>query len=1069
MKKIVNRLFGALLAVLLLVALAPSGSAEAEQQTIRVAFPTQEGMSFIGHSGKVAGYNYDYLEKISEYTGWQMEYVPYGSADGNEAVSSALADLQDGKVDLMGPLLKNAATEKMFEFPKNSYGTVYTTLNALSSGSLRETNLHDVGVLRVGLWKSAETRNSEVLAYLESEKLGNEIVYFDTYDEQQQALIGGDVDVVSSVSLSPVANARIVAQFAPRPYYFASTKGNTALIEKLDETIALIDQVDSNLQDNLYNNYFRVVNEEFRLTEAQKQTFSQLGTLKVLCAENSAPFACRKDGAPAGMLVSILNDFGTQVGVTIDYTFCDSRENAWRKLREGQYDAIVGIPLTSGVCAQLGFINSSPAIEAALAYAQNPTSGGGDNSTKTIAMVEGLQEQIVTDEYKAVILCDDSKSCLEAVESGKANIAAGTRAALEYYIYERDSNLVTSQIPGQNLNANISISRQNPSEVLAALNNYLYSISESELAAYLSEGNLHSGGFTLGGYVRRHPTQTVLVVAGVTAAMVAIIFFFRLRAIREKSELERVHNVQLQEALQIAQDANEAKTNFLSNMSHDIRTPMNAVIGFSTLLSREPDNAVKVREYTRKIGVASNHLLGLINDILDISKIESGKLTLRESVFSLDELLESVNVVVRPLVGEKKQQLMVNMGKMSHELFAGDKTRLNQVLINLLSNAIKYTPAGGQIRFSIEDLGPPSSSKVERIRFVVEDTGYGITDEFKKIIFEPFTRSEGSTTNKETGTGLGLAITKNIVDLMGGSIDLESVIGKGSTFTVELPMRLPHEEADEHFWENHGMTKILLVDDDKSVCDGVKANMAGSGVTLDAVYSGEAAVEKVKKEYAAGREYSAIILDWQMPGMNGLDVAKIIRKIIPIDTPALFLTSYDWTEIETEALEIDVDGFLAKPFTAMNLKEKLIEVEHFKNAVSKEDVSLNLKGLHFLLAEDNKLNAEIVVELLKSEGASCDVAENGRLVVDRFRESAPKTYDAILMDVMMPVMNGYEATKAIRASKHPEALTIPIVAMTANAFAKDVQDALDAGMNAHVAKPINMETLKNTLGSCIRR
>lgn len=1069
MKKIVNRLFGALLAVLLLVALAPSGSAEAEQQTIRVAFPTQEGMSFIGHSGKVAGYNYDYLEKISEYTGWQMEYVPYGSADGNEAVSSALADLQDGKVDLMGPLLKNAATEKMFEFPKNSYGTVYTTLNALSSGSLRETNLHDVGVLRVGLWKSAETRNSEVLAYLESEKLGNEIVYFDTYDEQQQALIGGDVDVVSSVSLSPVANARIVAQFAPRPYYFASTKGNTALIEKLDETIALIDQVDSNLQDNLYNNYFRVVNEEFRLTEAQKQTFSQLGTLKVLCAENSAPFACRKDGAPAGMLVSILNDFGTQVGVTIDYTFCDSRENAWRKLREGQYDAIVGIPLTSGVCAQLGFINSSPAIEAALAYAQNPTSGGGDNSTKTIAMVEGLQEQIVTDEYKAVILCDDSKSCLEAVESGKANIAAGTRAALEYYIYERDSNLVTSQIPGQNLNANISISRQNPSEVLAALNNYLYSISESELAAYLSEGNLHSGGFTLGGYVRRHPTQTVLVVAGVTAAMVAIIFFFRLRAIREKSELERVHNVQLQEALQIAQDANEAKTNFLSNMSHDIRTPMNAVIGFSTLLSREPDNAVKVREYTRKIGVASNHLLGLINDILDISKIESGKLTLRESVFSLDELLESVNVVVRPLVGEKKQQLMVNMGKMSHELFAGDKTRLNQVLINLLSNAIKYTPAGGQIRFSIEDLGPSSSSKVERIRFVVEDTGYGITDEFKKIIFEPFTRSEGSTTNKETGTGLGLAITKNIVDLMGGSIDLESVIGKGSTFTVELPMRLPHEEADEHFWENHGMTKILLVDDDKSVCDGVKANMAGSGVTLDAVYSGEAAVEKVKKEYAAGREYGAIILDWQMPGMNGLDVAKIIRKIIPIDTPALFLTSYDWTEIETEALEIDVDGFLAKPFTAMNLKEKLIEVEHFKNAVSKEDVSLNLKGLHFLLAEDNKLNAEIVVELLKSEGASCDVAENGRLVVDRFRESAPKTYDAILMDVMMPVMNGYEATKAIRASKHPEALTIPIVAMTANAFAKDVQDALDAGMNAHVAKPINMETLKNTLGSCIRR
>lgn len=623
-------------------------------------------------------------------------------------------------------------------------------------------------------------------------------------------------------------------------------------------------------------------------------------------------------------------------------------------------------------------------------------------------------------------------------------------------------------IPGQYQNASVCVARSCPTELLAAVNNYIYSIAEDELADYLSEGNVHSSAFALEYYVRRHPVQTTLFAAVLAAAVVTVIFLLRSKAEREKAAMERLHNSQLQEALQIAEEANEAKTTFLSNMSHDIRTPMNAVIGFSTLLAREPDNAVKVREYTRKIGAASNHLLGLINDILDISKIESGKLSLRESVFSLDELMESVNVVIRPMAGEKKQQFLVNMGKMSHELFVGDKTRVNQVLINLLSNAIKYTPVGGQIRFTVTDMGF-SSSNVERIQFIVEDTGYGMTDEFKKIIFEPFTRAENSTTNKETGSGLGLAITKNIIDLMGGSIELQSILGKGTTFTVELPLRLPHEEADEHFWEHHSMTRILIADDDKSVCDGVKENMAGSGVTLDAVYSGEAAVQKVKKEYAAGREYSAIILDWQMPGMNGLEAAKTIRKIIPIDTPVLFLTSYDWSSIETEALEIDVDGFLAKPFTSMNLKEKLIEVEHFKNAVAKEEAPLNLKGMHFLLAEDNELNAEIVVELLKSEGASCDVAENGKLVVDKFLSMPKGSYDAILMDVMMPVMNGYEATKAIRASGHPEALTIPIVAMTANAFVKDVQDALDAGMNAHVAKPINMDTLKNTLGSCIRR
>jgi len=1071
MKIIGKRIVSAVAAVVLALALAPKASAQEayDHQTIRVAFPTQEGMSFFGHSGKVTGYNYDYLEKISEYTGWQMEYVPYGSADGNEAVGSALSDLQEGKVDLMGPLLKSEATEKMFEFPAHSYGTVYTTLNALSAGSLRENNLHELDVLRVGLWEKAQVRNTEVENYLKSENLNYDITYFETYEAQQQALIDGTVDVVSSVSLSPIANARIVAQFAPRPYYFAATKGNTALIQKLDDTIELIDQVEPNLQDNLYNTYFRVVNESFRLSQTQKQVIGSLGKLRVLTYESAAPFAYRQGDKASGMLVSILNDFGEKAGLEMEYSFCASREEARQMLATGDYDALIGIPLTSGLCAENGLINSSAAIQSVLAYAQNPTSlGSGDNSTKTIALVKGLEEQIATDGYKNVILCDSGKDCLEAVSSGKADLAAGTRAVLEYYIYEANSNLVTSMIPGQYQNACVSVSRNCPAELLAALNNYIYSISENDLAAYVSEGNLHSGSFTLMGYARRHPVRLALIAAAVTAVIAVLIFYFRNRAEREKAAMERVHNGQLQQALQIAEEANEAKTTFLSNMSHDIRTPMNAVIGFSTLLAREPENAVKVREYTRKIGAASNHLLGLINDILDISKIESGKMSLRESVFSLDDLMESINVVIRPMAGEKKQQFQVNMGKMSHELFVGDKTRINQVLINLLSNAVKYTPAGGQIRFTVTDLGN-SSSNVERIRFVVEDTGYGVTDEFKKVIFEPFTRAENSTTNKEVGTGLGLAITKNIIDLMGGSIDLESILGNGSTFTVELPLRLPHEEADEQFWEHHSMTRILIVDDDKNVCDGVKENMADSGVTLEAVYSGEAAVEKVRQEYAAGREYSAIILDWQMPGMNGLDVAKAVRKIIPIDTPVLFLTSYDWTDIETEALEIDVDGFLAKPFTSMNLKEKLIEVEHFKNAVAKDEVPLNLKGLRFLLAEDNELNAEIVVELLKSEGATCDVAENGKLVVDKFVASKPGSYDAILMDVMMPIMNGYEATKAIRASRHPEALTIPIVAMTANAFVKDVQDALDAGMNAHVAKPINMETLKNTLGSCIQR
>ncbi len=1039
------------------------------RQKIRVAFPTQEGMSFFGHSGKVTGYNYDYLEKISEYTGWEMEYVPYGSADGNEAVGSALQDLQDGKVDLMGPLLKNAATEKMFDFPENSYGTVYTTLCAKSTGSLRENNLYNQELIKIGLWEKAEVRNSEVLAFLQSENLPYEITYYATSAEQQQALVDDEVDVISSVSLSPVANTRIVAQFAPRPYYFATTKGNTELVQTLDETIQRIDQVEPNLQDTLYDNYFRVANDAFFLNEKQKAVMKEIKTLHVLCMENAAPYAYKLDGEAAGMLVYVLNDFAEQSGLELEYSFCADRSEAQEMLKDREYDILIGMPLTSGQCSEIGFINSAPVIKSVLAYVQSPTkSGTGDTSDTTIALVSGLEEQISTESYKETIICDDSKECIEAVESGKADIAAGSRAALEYYIYETGSTLVTSQIPGQTQNVDIVVSRDCDTELLSAMNNYIYSIAEEDLANYISDGNLHSDAFSLTMFMRRHPLQAVLLIVAVTALLAAVIIIMLTRSAKQRAAMQEIHNKQLQETIQIANEANEAKTTFLSNMSHDIRTPMNAVIGFSTLLSKEPDNSVKVREYARKIGAASNHLLGLINDILDISKIESGKMSLRQSVFSIEELMESINVVIRPMAGAKKQSFQIHMEGMEHELFVGDKVRINQVMINLLSNAIKYTREEGHIRFEITDLGN-SSVSFDRIRFVISDDGYGITDEFKKIIFEPFTRAESSTVNKEIGTGLGLAITKNIVDLMGGTIELESEMGKGTTFTVELPLRLPHEEADEHFWENHNMSRILLVDDDKAICDGIMENMSDSGVIFDAVYSGEEAVELVEEEYAANREYSAIILDWQMPGMNGLDTARKIRKIIPIDTPVLFLTSYDWTEIETEALEIDVDGFLAKPFTSLNLKEKLIEVEHFKNAVSKEDVTLELEGLHFLLAEDNELNAEIVTELLKSEGASCDVVENGQLVVEKFVSAPEHSYDIILMDVMMPIMNGYEATRQIRNSGHPEALTIPIVAMTANAFVKDVQEALDAGMNAHIAKPINMETLKNTLASCIKR
>ena len=1061
--------FLSLVMVLLLAQPMAAYAEEPEQKTIRVAFPTQEGMSFVGHSGKVTGYNYDYLEKIAEYTGWQMDYVLYASNDGNEAVGSAITDLQNGNVDLMGPLLKNEATEEMFEFPEHSYGTVYTTLNALTSSNLREQNLINLDVLRVGLWEQATTRNSEVIAYLDAEKIPYEITYYDSADAQKQGLLNGEVDVISSVSLSPVSNARIVAQFAPRPYYFAAPKGQTELVKTLDAAIDKINQTEPKLQDTLYDKFFKNVDDSFLLTNEEATLLKEMGTVKVLCVDDEAPYSYQKDGQPAGMLVSILDDFAEETGVTMEYTFCQTRDEAKELLKEQHFDLLIGLQLTSKMCAEFGFINSAPVLETAVSYVQSPSGNGG----KRIALVEGLEEQIETSEYDETILCEDEKTAIQAVSSGKADLAAGNRSIIDYYLYELGSSLVTSVIPGQSQNICVSIARDSDTKFLTALNDYIYSLSEADLATYLSIGNEHSDSFSPITFMRRHPVQATLVVLVIAGVIALVIIVLLTRSAKreaamqkEQAELQEKHNRQLKDALEIAQDANAAKTTFLSNMSHDIRTPMNAVMGFAMLLNREPNDPVKVREYARKINAACNHLLGLINDILDISKIESGRIALNQTVFSINELMESVNVVIRPQAGAKKQAFQINMGKMEHELYVGDKVRINQILINLLSNAIKYTPLEGHITFTITDLGPTSSA-AEKIRFEVKDDGYGVSDEFKKIIFDPFTRAENTLVNKEIGSGLGLAITKNIVELMGGTITLQSKLGEGSTFTVEVPLRIPHEEQDDSFWEKHSVSRVLVADDDPDVVEGIRAMMAGSGVEIDTATDGKTALELVQKEYKENREYNTIILDWQMPVMNGLDAAREIRKIIPIDTPVLFLTSYDWSSIETQALEIDIDGFLSKPFTKINLMEKLIDVERFKSSVTSPDIMIDLKGLHFLAAEDNALNAEILVEILKHEGATCDVAENGQIAVEMFTSAPEGTYDAILMDIMMPVLNGYDATRLIRQSGHPEAMTIPIIAMTANAFVKDVQDALDSGMNAHLAKPLDLDALKNTLGSCL--
>ena len=520
----------------------------------------------------------------------------------------------------------------------------------------------------------------------------------------------------------------------------------------------------------------------------------------------------------------------------------------------------------------------------------------------------------------------------------------------------------------------------------------------------------------------------------------------------------------LQEALDMAKSANEAKSYFLANMSHDIRTPMNAIVGLSVLLAKDADNAEKVREYTRKITSSSNHLLGLINDVLDMSKIESGKTTLSVSEFKLPDVLEELYTILLPQARAKKQTFEFHVEGKPPEALLGDHLRLNQVLINLLSNSIKYTQEGGRIDFTLTEL-PEISPQYSRLRFTVKDNGFGMNREFLETIFDPFARDTAAVKKGIQGTGLGMAITKNLIDLMGGTIAVESEVGNGSVFTVELAFTKAEFEKDEEFWKKRGISRILVADDEEAVRDEIMYMMCDTGVNITAVSDGAEAVTEAVQAGEQGKPFNAILLDWQMPVMDGIEAARRIRARLHDDIPIMVLTSYDWSDIEDEAREAGISAFLSKPFFVSSFQRVVRDICSAKTQPKQPaETDSALKGLNFLVAEDNDINAEILSEMLSIEGAQCERAEDGQAALKMFSASGPGRYDMILMDVQMPIMDGYAATKAIRACEHPRAKTIPIIAMTANAFAEDVQNALNAGMNAHLAKPVDMDAVRATVG-----
>ena len=595
----------------------------------------------------------------------------------------------------------------------------------------------------------------------------------------------------------------------------------------------------------------------------------------------------------------------------------------------------------------------------------------------------------------------------------------------------------------------------------------------------------HGRSFDLYAYtdektVFRESLTLVLMVLVCYILLVSVLQMLRRRAVQEmeqqKKEQEKKYQTQLEEqnrkleiALQHEGAANRAKREFLFNMSHDIRTPMNAIIGFTSLAATHIDNREQVLDYLKKISTSSQHLLSLINDVLDMSRIESGKVKIEEKAVHLPDLVHDVRSIIQPNVAAKRLSLFIDTMDIEDEDIITDPLRLNQILLNILSNAIKFTPTGGMISIRIaQKNGAPKGCVCYEFR--IKDNGIGMSEEFQKHIFEEFSREESSTVSGIQGTGLGMSITKNIVDLMGGTIALTSEPGKGTEFIVTLCFTRSGQKAEPKQLPQLEGLRALVADDDTNTCLNVSTMLSKIGMRPEWTISGKEAVIRTKYAVEQGDEFSVYIIDWLIPDMNGIEIVRQIRKVIGNRCPIIILTAYDWADIEDEARAAGVTAFCEKPLFLSELRRVLAEPFRAEPASEPaQPTAADLKGKKLLLAEDNELNREIALEILKESGFVVDTAEDGAVAVQKIKQAAPGQYDLILMDIQMPNLDGYEATRQIRALPDAEKASIPIFAMTANAFEEDRQNALAAGMNGHIAKPLDVPHLLRVLADALKK
>ena len=1000
------------------------------------------------------------LETLSGYTGWQFEYVTCDWSDCFEK-------LKNGEIDIIGGISYTEDRTQEMLFSDEPMGVEKYYLYAdLSRADISASDFKTLNGKKIGVLMGTEP---EVMLAEWEEKYGlkTEHVNISNNEDVKQKLANHEIDCFVSLEESFWAERGIstITRVGESGIYYAINKNRPDIKEELDDAMRALDEAVPFYTADLYKRYFSMDYTPI-LTGEEKAWLRKHGAIRMgfLASDSGVSTFDPATGEFTGVITDYIQFAADCLGnqeLEFQLVGYDSKEAELDALKSGEIDMIFHCDQNPNLAEEYHFACTNTTWTSNLMAVTNKQHFN-ENNVNRIAVP---QNKLSLKKYLAfyypqweIVDCDTQEDAARLVKDGQADcfvtgISSENKYSKKYSFYS---------VPLVNpVRSCFAVNSGNRS-LLSILNKTIKAMPVNMLAGALAMYKSSARKVTLSDFIKDNFFK-VMLISSIAVAVVLLTILMLLQKARKAEAAARKAasdtqelNAKLQVAVEKAESANRAKSTFLSNMSHDIRTPMNAIIGFTTLALSNIDDTDRVKDYLGKTLASSNHLLSLINDVLDMSRIESGKIHLEEVEVNLSDVLHDLKTIVSGQIYAKQLELYMDAMDVTDEDVYCDKTRLNQILLNLLSNAIKFTPAGGTVSVRVRQL----AGKVRgcgQYEFRIKDNGIGMSQEFAQKIFEPFERERTSTVSGIQGTGLGMAITKNIVDMMGGTIEVQTAQGKGTEFTVCVPMRAQTEQRPvEKITELEGL-KALVVDDDFNTCDSVTKMLVKVGMRAEWTLSGKEAVLRARQSIEMSDVYHAYIIDWRLPDMNGIEVTRQIRSLND-DTPIIILTAYDWSDIEVEAKAAGVTAFCSKPMFLSDLRETLMSALGQKLTDASQELlpekNADFKDKHILLVEDNELNREIAQEILREYGFQVDTAENGEVAVEKVSAAAPGSYDLVLMDVQMPVMDGYTATRKIRALDDPARAKLPILAMTANAFDEDRRNALESGMNGFLSKPI---------------